>query len=279
MTCNITPSLIDAVLGILTLNIQYGWQETELANGNTQFTVYGENLEILSKLENLIKSLDPAIQTILEEIDLQNPLDAWKEFFTPVECGSKFVVLPPWLKNDIFGQRIKIIINPKSAFGTGHHASTELCLTILSRLVETNSLNSGQNFLDLGCGSGILGIAAAKLGLEGIGVDIDQVAIDNARENRQLNNVKNLRFMQGSLDVTQGKKFDLIMANILAGPLIEMALQICAQIQKNGILILSGILNTQAANVDQAYQKCGLPGAQKFELGEWAALLWNNVIF
>ena len=195
-------------------------------------------------------------------------------------CGKQFVVLPPWLADTPdFPGRTPILIEPKSAFGTGHHATTALCLRVVSDLLEAGRLQAGQHFLDLGTGSGVLGIGCCKSGLTGEGLDIDPLAVDNALENRVLNAVapENFTVAEGSIGAVAGKRFDLVLANILARPLIEMAADIVRACRLGGCLVLSGLLEIQADGVAAAYRAQGLPEPRRIIDGEWAALVWDSI--
>lgn len=263
----------DAVAGMLALQVNFGWRENSLPTGETIFTIHCENPDFL---EDLQKSIAPLHRDLIfergEEIQ-EDWLHSWRAFFTPVLCGSRFVILPPWLANDDFGHRSKIIINPKSAFGTGHHATTSLCLTALSDLLDEG--RAGQRFLDLGCGTGVLGIGAALAGLCGLGLDTDPLAVENARENMALNAVSGFTVSLGSIEDAGNTAYDLIMANILSAPLISMSSGIASRLKPGGVLILSGILDIQAENVEQAFCQCGLPPARIRSDGEWRCLLFS----
>jgi ribosomal protein L11 methyltransferase len=200
---------------------------------------------------------------------------AWKKYFTPIPIGSRFVVLPPW-STERPQQAEPILIEPKMAFGTGHHQTTALCLHGMVRLADEDRIKPGRSFLDLGTGSGILAIAAVKLGLTGLGLDIDPVAIDNARENAALNHVqKELELAVGSIEAVQDRCFDLILANILANPLMDMAAPITAALSRPGVLMLSGILRDQAEHVTAAYMAQGLPRPEISFAQEWALIVFR----
>ena len=255
---------------ILSIYAQFGWQEEE-NNNEVVFFVHCERLDILKHIEQeLLKSLSE-IKCKFSDLEEKDWVLAWKEFFTPVKAGNNFIVLPPWLAKDN-QDRIPIIIEPKSAFGTGHHATTALCLDVISDLFDKGKINKNGNFLDLGTGSGILAIALSKLGLSGYGLDIDPLAIDNALENKEINNVSSIKFNVGSVEIVKENKFDLIVANILSGPLIDMSKDIAKILNNKSILILSGLLTTQADMVENAYIECGLNKAQRYIDGEWCAL-------
>lgn len=267
----------DRVSGLLSLGAPFGWEEESLAGGETRFVIHCESGEHLRRLRDEVHAAAPQALATLEAVERQDWLAAWRQFFTPVLCGSRFVVLPPWLAGEErYPGRIPILIEPKSAFGTGHHATTALCLGVVSDLLDAGRVGAGQSFLDLGTGSGILGIGCARSGLRGLGLDIDPLAVDNARENRALNGVPAAEFeiAEGSVAEAAGRSFDLVLANILARPLMEMAEELAAARAAGGSLVLSGILESQADAVEAAYQAQGLPAARRTINGEWCALVW-----
>lgn len=265
----------ERALALLVEEATFGWQENELENGAIILAIHAEDRSQLAGIAVAARKIDALIEAKITEVANKDWQLAWREYFTPVEAGSRFVILPPWLAHLAHTKRQEIIIEPKNAFGTGHHASTVLCLEALSDLIERKRLGKRAWFLDLGCGSGILGIAACKCGLSGTGLDIDPVAIANSRENRELNEATNLELLKGGLGKIGNEKFDLIMANILAQPLIEMAPKIASALKKDGCLILGGILDTQADAVAQAYIDCGLGEPRQLARDEWRALVWE----
>jgi len=209
----------------------------------------------------------------VEEQDWQQ---AWREYFTPLPCGECFLVLPPWRENDTpLDGRLPIVIEPRSAFGTGHHESTALCLEALCELYRTGRIAPGMSFLDLGTGSGILGIACCRLGLSGVGLDTDPLAIENARENRERNTCREFDLAVGSLEHVAGRQFDVAIANILAGPLQELAPDMKRVVKDSGCLVLSGILAGQADAVEASYRGAGFGAARRGRSGEWIALIWE----
>lgn len=276
----VAESDYDCATGLLALEVPFGWEEQSLPTGETRFRVHCEQKDFLERLQQLLKQTVPAAESALSELEETDWLAAWRQFFTPVCCGNHFVVLPPWLADtQDFPGRTPILIEPKSAFGTGHHATTALCLRVVSDLLEAGRLQQGQHFLDLGTGSGVLGIGCCKFGLTGEGLDIDPLAVDNAVENRALNAIapENFTVAEGSIDAVAGKQFDLVLANILARPLTEMAADIVRACRPGGCLALSGLLEIQADGVTAAYKAQGLPEPRRIIDGEWAALVWDSV--
>ncbi|MDR2818950.1 MAG: 50S ribosomal protein L11 methyltransferase [Desulfovibrio sp.] len=271
-----TESDFDKISGMLALRAPFGWEEENLPDGQTRFVIHCENQDFMRSLAEEFAGTAPTASCVVREIENQDWLAAWREFFTPVCCGSRFVVLPPWLEERAdFQGRTQIVIEPKSAFGTGHHATTALCLRVLSDLLDQRRVHSGQTFLDLGTGSGILGIACGKSGLAGLCLDIDPLAIENALENSALNGTELCEISVGGIEAAAGRKFDLVLSNILAGPLIDLAPDILAVCAENACLALSGILAAQADAVERAYTGLGLPSARRLYEGEWCALIWQ----
>ena len=270
----------DEITGLLTLMVSTGWEEQSLASGDILFRVHCDNAGLIQDVEQAVLARVAEAKCTRDSIIEQDWLNSWKEYFTPVPCGKRFVVLPPWLKEQAardYAGRIPIVIEPRSAFGTGHHTTTALCLGVLSDLLDAGTIKSGQNFLDLGTGSGVLGLGLALSGLTGEGYDIDPLSMDNATENRDGNGIAKEAFALGlgSIEKAEGKKFSVVVANILAGPLIEMAHDVAECVQEGGVLVLSGILAIQADKVSKAYMAQGLASPAKVIDGEWACLYWK----
>jgi len=269
----------DEAVVFLSGAIQHGWEETQAADGATHFSTYLENHEAALEVARRIKELWPDSGIRTEESMSQDWGETWREFFTPIECGGRFEILPPWLSEEGHDDLTPIIIEPKMAFGTGHHPTTALCLACLADLFRDGHLAKGMDFLDLGTGSGILGIGLAKLGLTGLGLDIDPQAISCADENATINNVAGtFRVAVGGINtVPEGTTFQVVVANILSKPLIFMAPDIVRRITPGGCLALSGILVEQAPDVARAYVRLGLPEPELRVSGEWCALLWTSL--
>lgn len=267
----------DRLSGLLALCAPYGWEEQNCAAGRTRFLVCSEHLEYIRQVSKAVQENLPHLVCSMTETEGRDWISAWREYFTPVACGTRFVVVPPWLGKECFSGRTPIVIEPKSAFGTGHHASTVLCLRALSDLLDAGGVCRGQTFMDWGSGSGVLAIACAKSGLSGLALDIDQLAVDNALENIAINRVGNVAVVKGNLDyvVERGGRYDIILANILAGPLIEFAPCVVRLLAKDACLILSGMLEGQADRVEAAYLAEGLAAAKRLRDGEWTALVWD----
>lgn len=264
----------DRAAAFLARRCAHGWEEAPAAGG-ALYRLYLDDLPAAEELLLALRREFPAAQASRQSVEREDWASAWREFFTPVLAGERFVVLPPWLAHQVPAGRIPILIEPKTAFGTGHHATTALCLAALDRLEGQGRLHRSLHFLDLGTGSGILGLACCKLGLAGLGVDVDPLAVANARENKRLNGVGDAFAVgTGSVACLARTRFGLILANILAGPLKAMAPQVVRRLDRHGSLVLSGILAEQAEAVAAAYTGLGLPRPEVMARDEWVALVW-----
>lgn len=203
-----------------------------------------------------------------ERLDEQDWAETWKLHFHPLHVGGRLWVLPPWEEPP--SGAIAVVIEPGMAFGTGGHATTALCL---EGILEILDRRAGASVLDVGCGSGILGIAAAKLGAGRVEmIDNDPVAVEVAKENTEANGCSAIETSARPVEDV-AESFELVIANILAGTLVELAAPIAARVAPGGDLLLSGILAPQAADVRAAYEARGLTLRELRHQGEWA-LVW-----
>jgi ribosomal protein L11 methyltransferase len=268
----------DECAEFLSSKVPHGWEEIE-SGGRANYTLFLEDHPLGMELVREIETRFPGCGLKYHEQESEDWAMAWKDFFAPVSCGDRFEILPPWLKDQMDDGMTHIVIEPKMAFGTGHHPTTSLCLELIGELSKEGRITKGMEFLDMGTGSGILAIGLAKLGLEGLAVDIDAQAVVCARENVNANDcAENIVLSVGGVEsVAADRTYDLVVANILSGPLIEMAGDLVRHVKKGGSLILSGILAEQAERVAAAYERRGLPRPEIFRQGEWVALLWKEV--
>ena len=221
-----------------------------------------------------IRTLPAPLFKPFEEV---NWVEAWKEHYHPIPIGERLVIVPAWLENPP-GGRIPIRIDPGMAFGTGTHPTTQLCLELLDHF-DGNLLPQGYQVLDIGCGSGILAAAALKLGASyALGVDTDPLAVDASRENALSNGVSErlalgvgsvAEVCRGQFDIMQA---ELVFANILAPIILRLFKDGLAELVKpGGILILSGILADQSAEIEAAAAQYGLQLVERRQVSDWVA--------
>ncbi len=197
--------------------------------------------------------------------------DKWKAFFKPTPVGERLFVRPIWIDEYDAGDRAVLNIEPGAAFGTGTHETTRLCLETLDKIIK-----AGDTVLDIGCGSGILAIASMLLGAkEGFGVDIDPLAVKTAKENGLMNNFKEpeLTFVCGDLADKVTKKYDVVVANIVADIIILFSTQVKAFMKTGAKFIASGIIDTRADEVCLALQNAGLVLKERVEENGWVCLV------
>ncbi len=197
--------------------------------------------------------------------------DKWKAFFKPQVIGERLFVRPVWIDDYDSGDRAVLNIEPGAAFGTGTHETTRLCLETLDKIIE-----NGHTVLDIGCGSGILAIAAMLLGAkEGFGVDIDPLAVKTAKENGFMNNLKEpeLTFVCGDLADKVTKQYDVVVANIVADIIILFSTQVRAFMKPGAKFIASGIIDSRADEVCLALQNAGLVLKERIEENGWVCLV------
>ena len=197
--------------------------------------------------------------------------DKWKAFFKPTPVGERLFVRPIWIDDYDAGNRAVLNIEPGAAFGTGTHDTTRLCLETLDKIIK-----AGDTVLDIGCGSGILAIASMLLGAtEGFGVDIDELAVKTAKENGKMNGLDEpeLKFVCGDLADKVTKKYDVVVANIVADIIILFSTQVRAFMKPGAKFIASGIIDTRADEVVTALQNAGLKLVERIEHGGWVCLV------
>ncbi|MFW6216325.1 MAG: 50S ribosomal protein L11 methyltransferase [Desulfohalobiaceae bacterium] len=253
----------------------WGWQEIDLA-GRTGFQVHVRGSLQGCRLKDRLQRACPGLEVTLEPEQEQDWSQAWRKYFHPVRIQDKFLILPAWQAEQRHESGLlQIHIQPQMAFGTGHHASTTLCLQALAHLQRQEQVCPRTSFLDLGTGSGILAIACAKLGLTGLALDNDPQAIQNARQNLELNQTQaRIGLGVGELQALRpGVSFGLILANILAGPLVHMAADLVCRLNPGGWLILSGILQEQESREVQAYTQQGLAEPSILRDSGWSGLI------
>jgi ribosomal protein L11 methyltransferase len=196
----------------------------------------------------------------------------WKDHFPVLRVGRRLVIRPSWRRHRRAADEVVLNLDPGMAFGTGLHPTTRLCLTTLEAIAERGNLD-GERVLDVGCGSGILSIAAARLGArEVVALDIDPIAVEatnaNARRNRL---VGRIHASQGSLPSDAGP-FDVVLANLIASLLVQLAPLLAGELRTGGRLLASGIFIDREAAVVEAFNAAGLESAARLQEVDWVAL-------
>ena len=245
--------------------------------GKSRITFYlpadGDGFAQLAQLRTALQSFKDAhagkYGTLL--MTLENLKDAdwennWKQYYKPMEIGERLLVIPEWEQENVKGQakyagKVPLILEPGLTFGTGSHATTRLCLTALEK-----HITGGQTVLDLGCGSGILSIAALLLGADrAVACDIDEKCMDVAYENAALNGVGRDRYTVRWGDVVTdqalrqelGGPYDVVVANIVADVIKALASTVRPLVKEGGIFLCSGIIDDRAEEVAQCLRDNG----------------------
>lgn len=239
-------------------------------------------LPVDDRLEPVLDSLQTGLETLrglgfgvgegvtVRWVDDAAWAEAWKAHFKPLRIGRRLVVRPSWEPWDASPQDLVLELDPEMAFGSGAHPTTAMCLALLEEHVVP-----GARVLDWGAGSGILSLAAARLGAaEVLAVDLDPLAVRTAAANACRNGLESrIRAEVGSIEtLPAGETFDLIVANIVADPLIVGAGEVARRLRPGGLALLSGIIDSREAEVAAAYTAAGLAPALRVAEGEWRAL-------
>lgn len=237
--------------------------------------IYAEKRKkaILEKFSEVFNEREDIVYTVdFYEYDQEDYENSWKKYLYPEKVSERFVVKPTWREYTPEGDELIIELDPGRAFGTGSHPTTSLCL----KLMEEH-INEGDSVVDVGTGSGILMIAADRLGASEIyGVDIDELAVESAKENLKLNHVEDDKayVFQGDLiSVLKDKKFDVVVANILADVLMILIRDISRIVKKGGKIIFSGIIEDKCEIVKKEIESLGFEVVEIKADKEWRAML------
>jgi len=214
-------------------------------------------------------TLEMEMQSVADEDWSEN----WKKYYKPFRIGSRLVVKPTWEPYTARPDDLVIELDPGMAFGTGTHETTNMCMQLLEK-----HLRDGMRVMDVGTGSGILAIAAAKLGATDVlAIDIDPDAVKVARENVALNAVDgHVRVVVGDLCKSEAMPCELAVANIVADAICMLAGPLTRHLQQNGLLICSGIIREREQDVLLAAKQAGYTVYDRIEKGEWVALALRN---
>ncbi len=221
------------------------------------------------ELESAIKFLEKKYGEMIiqiEDVPDINWEEDWKKFYKPIFAG-RYTIMAEWIEEEVDGIVIKI--NPSKAFGTGEHASTRLCLTLMSDLDFTN-----LNVIDVGAGSGILGIGAARSGAKFVDMcDIDKETLECAKENAELNGVLDkIKLTAGGIDAILPTKADVLLCNLTADILNKIVGDLACYIKKDGLMICSGILDTRVDDLIKNFRDHGFIFVESIDEGEWVGV-------
>lgn len=235
--------------------------------------------EDLNRQEGIVQACADILQTYAIGSEVRAALvpnedwtTSWRDYFKPVYATAKILICPPWIQEPAPDGGFVILIDPKMAFGTGHHETTRLALAGLEMCMQ-----GGEKVLDVGTGSGILSIAAMKLGADSVfAVDNDPPAAENTRENLVLNHVlTGVEVVEGTMaDVVD--IYDVSVANIISSILLPMIPDIVAHTRAGGHLILGGILQKEREDFCQSILNAGLNIAHLLEDGEWVCAVCST---
>ncbi|MFA7636322.1 MAG: 50S ribosomal protein L11 methyltransferase [Monoglobales bacterium] len=249
--------------------------ETEFATLKAYYPPKTNINETIKTIEDGIKSLEgltdiSGFEISAKEVHEQDWENEWKKYYKPVPVGKRIIIKPQW--EEIFDESRDVVIelDPGMAFGTGTHETTRMCLALLEEFVTPDS-----SMLDIGTGSGILSVGAAKLGCSKIvASDIDSVAVKVARENAELNKVADKIDIR-CCDLTTGVtgKFSIVVANIIADAVIMLSESAANFLTDDGVYITSGIIEHRLEDVKDALIKYGFKIDRIVTEGEWAAIV------
>lgn len=214
-----------------------------------------------------------SLESTCREIDGDDWIDVWKKHFRPIHIGGRVVVCPEWIAYEPAADEVVIKLDSNMAFGTGEHETTSMCLELLQE-----TMKEGDTMIDVGCGSGILGIAGVKLGAKfAYLTDIDYVAVKSATHNAALNGVQDkVKVALSDLLENADVRGEIMTANITADILCRLAGSIPKNLKEGGTLILSGIIEPKLAQVIQTYEGLGLQKICQKRKGEWFALAFKK---
>lgn len=275
----------DALSAILVDAFALGGTQIQDQSKRTTVIAYLEraNFETADEIETSIhravdnSSLDASVTVVATEpFDDDNWETAWKEFFEPLSLSPRVRVGPPWESfeapsNDGSGETAKIVLDPGMAFGTGSHETTRLSASLMDEWLAARP--NSPEILDVGCGSGILSIAAIKLGArEAVGIDVETAAIEAARQNAAANDVADATHFSTTDVARLVEDFELVVANMLSRLLAEIREDLLNAVQPGGTLILSGMTVDELDEFTSTFAPNDWTIAETRERGDWAAL-------
>jgi len=292
ISVNVTPEAEDAVGAFLENHFrEMPSSYTDAETGKTTVTIYCRtkpswSSAIRSKFGAALRRIALCGMGLdrprfsLAKLKPQDWAESWKRHFKPIEIGSTLLIKPSWSRKEPRNGQALVVLDPGLSFGTGQHPTTAFCLT---QLAARRQPGRRQSFLDMGTGSGILAIAAGKIGYHPVhAFDFDpeavRIARGNARRNRESNRIQFLHLDVSKLSARASKKYSVICANLISTLLVAERNRILARLEREGILIVAGILKNEFEKVRKAYQGAGLRLLTSRTENEWrsASFEWGK---
>ncbi|NIS07393.1 MAG: 50S ribosomal protein L11 methyltransferase [Candidatus Dadabacteria bacterium] len=268
----------DFLSGVGAIGVAEDFIDNTKSEINSYYPNFTNMNEVIYKIKNYVSVLEGEYGQIhlgsfeVEEID-ESKWQVWRDILKTVRVTDRILITPPWEQHDPKGDEIVIEINPSMAFGTGHHESTRLCLEAAEKIIVNEKIES---VLDIGCGSGILSIAAYKLGAKNIlAFDVDPVSIDETHQNMERNGLSG-KIITKCCEIKDIEgKYDLILANVYAEPLINMSDEIKSRLNNNGKAVLSGFQDFRLKEIKSAYEQSGFKLESTLQDDEWVCTVFG----
>ena len=241
-------------------------------NTETNYEIIFNQIDIGVRLLSHVGVVSRLSKRVVDEKEWH---ESWKKHFSILEIGKTLAIVPSWLNSKEVDRKVIIELDPGMAFGTGHHPTTRMCLEMLEILVKPEDA-----ILDLGCGSGILSIASAKMGSEKvIGIDNDETAVKVAIENIEINGIsKSVSILTGSIPNKDMSKYsnDIIVANISSKIILDLSIEITEHLKPGGHLIVSGFLDINESEIINKFKELNLSVLSRLSTADWVALSLRN---
>jgi len=280
LTFHLPLEHLDALQGFMLMTTEVEGVE-ELADGSVRYFLASDAWDdaLRERLEAFLLRVGSSLDNVQREAIAQRDWNAeWESSIEPVRVTDALIITPSWKREEasLVGAEYMIVIDPKMSFGTGHHATTRLCLRAIERIDV-----QAKEILDLGTGSGVLAIYALMRGAKhALGVDTDEWAVENTIENRERNMLSADAFVvrQGTLEIVvpEDVRFEILIANIHRNILLSIAEELTLHAASTAELILSGLLQYDAAEVTVMYESCGWQLQCELKEDEWSALHFNR---
>ena len=270
----------DFLLGLDAQGVSEEKPDEKMVNITALFTQYTDTDNIIEKLCEFGKILkdkesgQTPFEITVDHVD-RSYWEVWRSFLKTIRVSPRIIIYPPWEPPEIKNGDIALEINPSMAFGTGHHETTRLCLRSIEQICEENDIES---LIDIGCGSGVLGIAAARMGISNIiAMDNDLLAVKETLSNMSVNGVsEKFIYFCGTPDNLSGVRADIVVANITTGPILKMKSNLRTIMKDKGYLVLSGIPLTGKEEILSGIKTEGFKLEDIKAEGDWIALIFRQ---